>query len=184
MVDGLAAGRDVIAFDNTGIGATGGTTPDTVDQMADDAITFLDALGLQKVDLFGYSLGGFVAQAMALAHPTRVRKMVLASTGPKGAPGMKRWSDDVVASVVTPDAPAPIRSRGRSASDRRRRSCQAVPHASRVAVRGSSGLCDVAGRCGRACVQHPHVGFEGWPLGPEPIHRRVCRPPHFSLVAQ
>ena len=89
LVDGLAAGRDVIAFDNTGIGATGGTTPDTVDQMADDAITFLDALGLQKVDLFGYSLGGFVAQAMALAHPTRVRKMVLASTGPKGATGME-----------------------------------------------------------------------------------------------
>jgi pimeloyl-ACP methyl ester carboxylesterase len=107
LVDGLAAGRDVIAFDNTGIGATGGTTPDTVDQMADDAITFLDALGLQKVDLFGYSLGGFVAQAMALAHPTRVRKLVLASTGPKGAPGMESWSDDVVASVVTPDAPGP-----------------------------------------------------------------------------
>jgi pimeloyl-ACP methyl ester carboxylesterase len=107
LVDGLAAGRDVIAFDNTGIGATTGTTPDSVEQMADDAIAFLDALGLRKVDLFGYSLGGFVAQAIALAHPSRVRKLVLASTGPKGAPGMESWPDDVVASVVTPDAPGP-----------------------------------------------------------------------------
>ena len=107
MVDGLAAERDVIAFDNTGIGSTTGTTPDTAEQMADDAVAFLDALGLAKVDLFGFSLGGFVAQAIALAYPTRVRKLVLASTGPKGAPGMESWADDVVASLVTPDAPGP-----------------------------------------------------------------------------
>jgi len=107
LIDGLAAERDVIAFDNTGVGGTSGTTPDTVEQMADDAVAFLDALGLPKVDLFGYSLGGFVAQATALAYPNRVRKLVLASTGPKGAPGMDSWPDDVVASVVTPDAPGP-----------------------------------------------------------------------------
>jgi pimeloyl-ACP methyl ester carboxylesterase len=107
LVDGLAAERDVIAFDNTGIGSTTGTTPDTAEQMADDAVAFLDAVGLAKVDLFGFSLGGFVAQAIALAYPTRVRKLVLASTGPKGAPGMESWSDDVVASLVTPDAPGP-----------------------------------------------------------------------------
>jgi pimeloyl-ACP methyl ester carboxylesterase len=75
--------------------------------MADDAVAFLDALGLQEVDLFGFSLGGFVAQVIAFEHPTRVRKLVLASTGPKGAPGMESWSDDVVASLVTPDAPGP-----------------------------------------------------------------------------
>jgi pimeloyl-ACP methyl ester carboxylesterase len=107
LVDGLAAERDVIAFDNTGVGGTTGTTPDTAEQMADDAIAFLDALDLPTVDLFGFSLGGFVAQAIVLAHPTRVRKLVLASTGPKGAPGMESWSDDVVASLVTPDAPGP-----------------------------------------------------------------------------
>lgn len=107
LVDGLAAERDVIAFDNTGVGGTTGTTPDTAEQMADDAIAFLDALGLEKVDLFGFSLGGFVAQVIALAHPTRVRKLILASTGPKGAPGMESWPDDVVAALVTPDAPGP-----------------------------------------------------------------------------
>jgi pimeloyl-ACP methyl ester carboxylesterase len=107
LVDGLAAERDVIAFDNAGVGGTTGTTPDTAEQMADDALAFLDALGLQKVDLFGFSLGGFVAQAIVLAHPTRVRKLVLASTGPKGAPGMESWPDDVVAALVTPDAPGP-----------------------------------------------------------------------------
>jgi len=107
LVDGLAAERDVIAFDNTGVGGTTGTTPDTAEQMADDAIAFLDALGLGEIDLFGFSLGGFVAQAIALAHPARVRKLVLASTGPKGAPGMESWPDDVVAALVTPDAPGP-----------------------------------------------------------------------------
>jgi pimeloyl-ACP methyl ester carboxylesterase len=107
LVDGLAAERDVIAFDNVGVGSTTGTTPDTAEQMADDAVAFLDALGLPKVDLFGFSLGGFVAQAIALTYPTRVRKLVLASTGPKGAPGMESWADDVVAALVTPDAPGP-----------------------------------------------------------------------------
>jgi pimeloyl-ACP methyl ester carboxylesterase len=107
LVDGLAAERGVIAFDNTGVGSTTGTTPDTVEQMAADAVAFLDALDLPKVDLFGFSLGVFVAKAIAVAHPTRVRKLVLASTGPKGAPGMDSWPDHVVASVVTPDAPGP-----------------------------------------------------------------------------
>ncbi|HWH19352.1 MAG TPA: alpha/beta hydrolase [Solirubrobacterales bacterium] len=107
LVDGLAAECDVIAFDNTGVGGTTGTTPDTAEQMAADAIAFLDALGLDRVDLFGFSLGGFVAQVIALAHPDRVRKLVLASTGPKGAPGMESWPDDVVAALVTPDAPGP-----------------------------------------------------------------------------
>jgi len=103
LIDGLAAERDVIAFDNTGVGGTTGTVPDTVEQMADDAVAFLGALHLPQVDLFGFSLGGFVAQAIALAYPTRVRKLVLASTGPKGAPGMDSWPDD----VVTSDAPGP-----------------------------------------------------------------------------
>jgi pimeloyl-ACP methyl ester carboxylesterase len=107
LVDGLAAEREVIAFDNAGIGASTGTTPDTAEEMAADAVAFLDALGLGTVYLLGFSLGGFVAQAIALDHPERVRKLVLASTGPKGAPGMEFWADDVVAALVTPDAPGP-----------------------------------------------------------------------------
>ena len=80
--------------------ATTGTTPDNVEAMAADAVAFLAALGLDQVDLFGYSLGGFVAQEVALTHPALVRRLVLAGTGPKGAPGMERWSDDVVDAVV------------------------------------------------------------------------------------
>ena len=100
LVDQIASERDVILFDNTGVGGSGGSTPNTVEQMADDAVAFLTALGLEEVDLFGFSLGGFVAQQIALSHPDRVRRVVLAGTGPKGAPGMERWSPDVEDAVV------------------------------------------------------------------------------------
>jgi pimeloyl-ACP methyl ester carboxylesterase len=100
LVDRIAAEHDVILFDNTGVGGTTGTTPTTVEQMADDAIAFILALGLDRVDLFGFSLGGFVAQDIALSQPELVHKIVLAGTGPKGAPGMERWSQDVEDAVV------------------------------------------------------------------------------------
>lgn len=100
LVDAIAEHRQVVLFDNTGVGGSTGTTPHTVEEMADDAIAFLLALGLEQVDVFGYSLGGFVAQDIALTQPQLVRKLVLAGTGPKGAPGMERWSDDVVDAVV------------------------------------------------------------------------------------
>jgi len=100
LVDQIAAERDVILFDNTGVGATTGTTPNTVEQMADDAIAFILALGITQVDLFGFSLGGFVAQDIAFSQPDLVRRVILAGTGPKGAPGMERWSADVVDAVV------------------------------------------------------------------------------------
>jgi pimeloyl-ACP methyl ester carboxylesterase len=100
LVDAVAAHRDVVLFDNAGVGGSTGTTPHTVEEMGDDAIAFLLALGLDRVDLFGYSLGGFVAQDIAVTQPRLVRKLVLAGTGPKGAPGMERWSDDVVDAVV------------------------------------------------------------------------------------
>jgi pimeloyl-ACP methyl ester carboxylesterase len=103
LVDGVAAHRQVIVFDNAGVGGSTGTTPDTVEQMALDAVAFLDALGLAQVDLFGFSLGGFVAQEIALAAPERVRRLVLAGTGPKGAPGMEHWSDEVIEGVVIDD---------------------------------------------------------------------------------
>lgn len=100
LIDSIAAERDVILFDNAGIGGSDGTTPDTVDAMAEDALAFVDALGLTRIDVFGYSLGGFVAQEIALSRPALVRRLILAGTGPKGAPGMERWSDDVVSAVV------------------------------------------------------------------------------------
>ncbi|MDQ0921509.1 pimeloyl-ACP methyl ester carboxylesterase [Pseudarthrobacter sp. W1I19] len=105
LVDALAREREVIVFNNTGVASSTGTIPDTVETMSDDAAAFLTALGLAKVDLFGFSLGGFIAQHLALTKPEIVRRLILAGTGPKGGPGMAHWSEDVVSHLVTPDAP-------------------------------------------------------------------------------
>lgn len=90
LVDGLAAHHHVIAFDNRGVGATTGRVPSTVGEMATDAVTFLRALGHEQVDLFGFSLGGGVAQYVLLGHPDLVRRAVLAGTGPAGAGGLAK----------------------------------------------------------------------------------------------
>lgn len=88
IVDGLAARHHVIAFDNRGIGASSGSPSSSMEEMAADAITFIKAKGLQKVDLLGFSLGGMVAQEVVLKDPQRVRRMVLAGTGPAGGEGI------------------------------------------------------------------------------------------------
>lgn len=88
VIDGIAAYHRVIAFDNRGVGATGSKVPDNIDQMADDAIAFIRALGLTKVDLIGFSLGGGVAQLVALKAPDLVHRMILAGTGPRGGGGI------------------------------------------------------------------------------------------------
>jgi pimeloyl-ACP methyl ester carboxylesterase len=84
IVDPVAKGRHVIAFDNRGVGASTGQVPDSVEAMADDAYTFIKALGYDKIDIFSFSLGGMVAQALVVKHPELVRKLVLTGTGPKG----------------------------------------------------------------------------------------------------
>ena len=89
VIDGIAAQRRVIAFDNRGVGASGGLVPPTIDEMGRDAIAFIRALGLNKVDLLGFSLGGGVAQMVALHAPNLVRRMVLAGTGPRGGGGIE-----------------------------------------------------------------------------------------------
>src|SRR5262245_56020015 len=86
LVDALAFGREVIAFDNVGVGASTGVVPPSVTQMAHDAMTFLSALGMTRVDLLGFSMGGFVAQEIALIRPDLVERIVLAATAPQGAP--------------------------------------------------------------------------------------------------
>jgi pimeloyl-ACP methyl ester carboxylesterase len=83
--DALAAGREVILFDNAGVGASTGTAPDTVDGIAADAARFVDGLGLGAVDILGHSMGGEVAQILALNRPDLVRRLVLVGTGPRGA---------------------------------------------------------------------------------------------------
>ncbi|TCU37203.1 alpha/beta fold hydrolase [Rhizobium azibense] len=90
IVDGLAATRWVIAFDNRGVGASGGKTPSSIAEMARDAVAFIRALGFEEIDLFGFSLGGFVAQEIVLTEPKLVRKLILAGTGPAGGEGIDK----------------------------------------------------------------------------------------------
>jgi pimeloyl-ACP methyl ester carboxylesterase len=90
VVDGIAAKHRVITFDNRGVGASSGSTPTTIQEMARDAVTFIRALGLEQVDLFGFSLGGMIAQVIAQAEPQLVRKLILAGTGPAGGEGIDK----------------------------------------------------------------------------------------------
>jgi pimeloyl-ACP methyl ester carboxylesterase len=84
IVDPIARHRHVIAFDQPGVGASTGTVPGSVEAMADDALAFIDALGHDRIDVFSFSLGGMVAQALVVKRPELVRKLVLTGTGPKG----------------------------------------------------------------------------------------------------
>jgi len=88
VMDGIAAKHHVIAFNNRGVGSSSGSPADSIEQMADDAITFIKAKGFQQVDLLGFSMGGMVAQEIVLKEPQLVRKMVLAGTGPAGGEGI------------------------------------------------------------------------------------------------
>ncbi len=90
VVDGIAARHRVIAFDNRGVGASSGSTPTTIEEMARDALTFIRALGFDQVDLFGFSMGGMIAQVIAHEEPRLVRKMILAGTGPAGGDGIDK----------------------------------------------------------------------------------------------
>jgi pimeloyl-ACP methyl ester carboxylesterase len=102
LIDALAASRRVITVDNAGVGGSAGTTPDTIEQMARDAIAFVTALGLGQADLLGFSIGSFVAQEIALRRPALIRRLVLASSAPKGAAGMHGWAPAVIGAVGTP----------------------------------------------------------------------------------
>ncbi|MEU0435954.1 alpha/beta hydrolase [Streptomyces sp. NPDC006290] len=105
VVDGLAAQRPVITFDNRGVGTSGGSTPDTIEAMARDTVLFIRALGYDKVDLLGLSMGGFIGQVIAAEEPDLVRKLILAGTGPAGGPGIDKVTSltikDTVKAVLT-----------------------------------------------------------------------------------
>jgi len=88
LSDAFAADREVILFNNTGAASSSGTVPGTIEAMARDAITFIDALGLTTIDVVGHSMGGLVAQEVTLARPELVRRLVLAGTGPRGGEGV------------------------------------------------------------------------------------------------
>jgi pimeloyl-ACP methyl ester carboxylesterase len=99
LIDALGARRRVVSFDNVGVAATTGRTPNTIEAMADGAIAFIDAMQFERVDLLGFSIGSFVAQEMALIRPDRLRRIVLASAAPRGAAGMHGWPPEVIAAV-------------------------------------------------------------------------------------
>jgi pimeloyl-ACP methyl ester carboxylesterase len=90
VVDGIAAKHRVITFDNRGVGASSGRVPDTVEAMAHDAVRFIRALGFDQVDILGFSLGGMIAQVIALEEPQLVRKLLLTGTGPAGGEGIDK----------------------------------------------------------------------------------------------
>lgn len=95
LLDVLAADREVLTVDLRGVGGSTGAVPDAVTAMARDAVRFVDAVGLTSIDLLGFSLGGHLAQEIALIRPRLPRRLVLAGTAPQGAPDLHRWSDDV-----------------------------------------------------------------------------------------
>jgi len=98
VTDGFARSRPVILFDNAGVSGSSGETPDTVEAMADRAADFISALGLPEVDVLGHSIGGYIAQTLALRHPEIARRLILACTGPRsGEPSkdlkVREWGD-------------------------------------------------------------------------------------------
>ncbi|WP_336641297.1 alpha/beta fold hydrolase [Microbacterium sp. USHLN272] len=109
IVDAIAKTRHVITFDQQGVGASGGTVPPTLEEAADDAYAFIRRLGYDTIDVFGFSMGGMIAQDLVVAHPELVRKLVLTGTGPRGGKDMAKvvgvtyW--DIFRSVLTRSDP-------------------------------------------------------------------------------
>jgi pimeloyl-ACP methyl ester carboxylesterase len=107
LIDALATDRRVVTFDNAGVGASTGTTPSAITQMATDAIAFFEAMEFDQVDVLGFSIGSFVDQEIALIRPAMVHRLVLASSAPQGAAGMHGWAPEVIGAVGAP-APNPV----------------------------------------------------------------------------
>ena len=123
VTDGLARDREVILFNNAGVSSSSGEVPTTFEQMGANAIAFSRALGLNKVDVLGFSIGGMVAQEIALQAPDLVRKLILVGTGPRGGQGM---------AVADPGRTADLRRRLRSAR-------ASLAHGPLQSVRGGPG---------------------------------------------
>jgi pimeloyl-ACP methyl ester carboxylesterase len=102
LIDELAANRRVITFDYEGVGGSEGSVAHTMAETAAGTMRFLDAMNFDQVDVLGFSIGSFVAQEIALTRPSVVKRIVLASSAPKGAPNMHGWAADVIGAVGTP----------------------------------------------------------------------------------
>jgi pimeloyl-ACP methyl ester carboxylesterase len=102
VTDGLAQTREVILFDNAGIASSSSEVPASIPEMGANAIAFIDALGLSNVDVLGFSIGGMVAQEIALQAPHVVRKLILVGTGPRGADMSASKSAEIFAGTYDP----------------------------------------------------------------------------------
>jgi pimeloyl-ACP methyl ester carboxylesterase len=107
VIDAIAKYHEVILFDNAGVGGSTGAPSRTIAASAYHVAAFASALGLESVDIFGFSMGGFIAQQLALDRPSLVRRLILAGTGPEGGERIDwRFTQDV-ASHVGADNPGP-----------------------------------------------------------------------------
>jgi pimeloyl-ACP methyl ester carboxylesterase len=106
LIDALSQRRRVVTFDNVGVGGSTGVVPSTMSEMGQGALAFIDALGLDQIDVLGFSIGSMVAQEILLVRPDAVRRAVLASSAPQGAAGMHGWAPEVVEAVGGP-TPSP-----------------------------------------------------------------------------
>lgn len=123
VIDAIAKEHHVITFDNRGVGASTGTVPDNIEAMADDAYTFIKALGLNTVDVFSFSLGGMIAQSLVLKRPELVRKLILTGTGPKGGKDMDKVARttyyDILRATLTRSDPKEFLFFNRNATGKR-----------------------------------------------------------------
>jgi pimeloyl-ACP methyl ester carboxylesterase len=103
LLDALSADREVIVFDNRGLNESTGAPATSVPELVDGAIAFVHALGLRSIDLLGWSLGGIVAQGVALTEPHLVRRLIVAGSTPGGVPDAPRLSERVLGIVAKPD---------------------------------------------------------------------------------
>ena len=105
VLDGIAEKHWVIAFDNKGVGLSSGTVPNTIKQMAKDALSFVHTLGYEQIDILALSMGGMIAQELVGIEPKLVRKLILAGTGPRGGEGIKNVTKvtnyDMIRSIFT-----------------------------------------------------------------------------------
>jgi len=95
VLDALAQDREIIIFDNRGVASTGGKTPDSIAGIAKDAADFIKSLGLGKVDLLGFSMGGMVAQQVTLDNPELINRLVLLGTAPRGGHDIEDFTPEV-----------------------------------------------------------------------------------------
>jgi pimeloyl-ACP methyl ester carboxylesterase len=88
LTDGFAQDREVILFNNAGVSSSSGEVPTSIEEMAQHAAAFIDALGVKKLDALGFSVGGLIAQQLTIDRPDLVRKLILVGTSPRSGQGM------------------------------------------------------------------------------------------------